>query len=246
MGKTFAPNLANIYLIEFDRQACEDFSINPLDFFRFLDDVFFLWPGTIDELKQYENFLNALIPDIKVTLAHSDTEIGFLDTTIFKHTENGITTLKTKVFFKETDTHQLLHHSSYHPRHTFRGILKSQVLRFKRLCSFKHDYDYACNTLSHSLRQRGYSYRLLRNTKLCIWNNYRPNTNNTSDKALFPIVIPYNPLSAQLVYEWKKLILKEDNFKDYRIIGAYSRNNNLSELLAPRKPRLITPIDDQA
>lgn len=245
MGKTFAPNLANIYLVDFDKHACEDFHINPLDFFRFLDDVFFLWPGTIDELKQYENFLNSLIPDITVTLTYHDTEISFLDTTIFKHTENNVTTLQTKVYFKETDTHQLLHRSSFHPTHTFKGILKSQVLRFRRLSSYKTDYDWACRTLFHSLRKRGYNYRLLRKTKLDIWNNYTPK-NTSNNKPMLPIVIPYNPLSAHIVYQWKKLIHEHEKFKDYRVIAAFSRNKNLGELLAPRKPKQILYTDEQA
>lgn len=246
MGKTFAPNLANIYLVDFDQQACDGFHINPLDFFRFLDDIFFLWPGTIEELKQYENFLNSLIPDIKVTLTHSDTEISFLDTTVFKHTLDGIITLQTKVYFKETDTHQLLHRSSFHPTHTFKGILKSQVLRFKRLSSFKTDFDWACHTLFCSLKQRGYSSRMLRKTKFDVWNNNRPNTRNTSNtNHLLPIVIPYNPLSKHLVYEWKKLIIQNECFKDKRIIAAFSRNRNLGELLVPRKPKHILHTDEQ-
>lgn len=246
MGKTFAPNLANIYLIEFDRQAMEDFYINPLDFFRFLDDIFFLWPGTIEQLKQYETFLNSLIPDIRITLTYSDTEINFLDTTIFKHKDKDTITLQTKVYFKGTDTHQLLHSSSFHPKHTFTGILKSQILRFKRLSSYKNDFDNSCKILFDSLRQRGYSKRMLRETKSNIWNNHEPTTkNNTKTNTLLPIVIQYNPLSARIFYEWKKLLLQNETFKHYRIIPAYSRNRNLGELLAPRKPSTITNRNKQ-
>jgi len=244
MGKTFAPNCANIYLIEFDQKACSGFHITPEAFFRFLDDVFFLWPGTVEELKQYEQFLNSLIPDIKITLSYSDTEVNFLDTTIFKHTENNTTTLQTKVYFKDTDTHQLLHHSSYHPRHTFRGILKSQVLRFKRLSSFKTDYDQACHTLFISLQHRGYNKRQLRKAKLDIWTNYKPRTNDTNTKIL-PIVIPYSSLSTKLVYEWKQLLTQSPLFQDYRIISAFSRNKNLGELLAPRKIKPTNTRDNE-
>jgi len=249
MGKTFAPNLANLYLVDFDLQALTGFRINPLELFRFLDDIFFLWPGSIDDLKEYENFLNSLIPDIKVTLNYHESEISFLDTTVFKHTDNGITTLQTRVFFKETDTHQLLHRSSFHPKHTFKGILKSQVLRFKRLCSFKIDYDKACATLFQSLRKRGYCYRLLRKTKLNVWHDYRPNNTNSNrdnNKPMLPIVIPYNPLSERLVREWRKLMLHDDNFKDFRIIAAFSRNRNLGELLELRRPKHKTNTGEQA
>jgi len=237
MGKTFAPNCANIYLIEFDNKACNDYHITPEQFFRFLDDVFFLWPGTVDELKQYEQFLNSLIPDITITLNYSDTQVNFLDTTVFKHTVNDITTLQTKVYFKDTDTHQLLHHSSYHPKHTFMGILKSQVLRFKRLSSFKSDYDNACYILFSSLQQRGYVKSKLRKTKRDIWLNYRPRSNSTTNNTkILPIVIPFSPLATELVYAWKQLLTASPFFQDYRIISAFSRNKNLGELLKPLNP----------
>lgn len=246
MGKTFAPNCANIYLIDFDHKACNGFHITPEAFFRFLDDVFFLWPGTVEDLKQYEQFLNSLIPDIKITLNYSDTEVNFLDTTVFVHTTDNNTTLQTKTYFKDTDTHQLLHHSSYHPTHTFKGIVKSQVLRFKRLSSFKSDYDQACHTLFNSLKNRGYNRRKLRKTKLDIWTNYRPRSDNTSNKRdILPIVIPYSPLATKLVYEWKKLIGESPIFTNFRIISAFSRNKNLGELLAPRKITTPRPTREQ-
>ena len=35
--------------------------------------------------------------------------------------------LNTKVYFKPTDMHQLLHGSSSHPKLTFKGIVNSQI-----------------------------------------------------------------------------------------------------------------------
>lgn len=122
MGKTFAPNLANLYLMDLDKEAMEGFRIKPYLFFRFLDDIFFIWPGTREELQEYQDFMNALIPNIKITLNISDTHIDFLDTTIFKHTTWRDTTLQSKVFFKTTDTHQLLHITSFHPPRQLRAL----------------------------------------------------------------------------------------------------------------------------
>jgi len=229
MGKSFAPNLANLYLIDFDRQAINGFHIKPSLFYRFLDDIFFVWPGSMAELHDFENFLNSLIPDIKVTLTTSHSDINFLDTTIFKHTQDNNTTLQTKVYFKPTTTHQLLHTSSFHPPHTTPGILKSQVIRFKRLSSFKPDFDTSCNTLFRALRKRGYNRRLLRKTKRDIW--YNINTHRTNDRSLLPIVLPYSPLSSRLIREWKRIIGTSSFFGNFRTIAAYTKHKNLSQLL---------------
>lgn len=235
MGKSFAPNLANLYLIDFDRQAMNGFKIKPSIFYRFLDDIFFLWSGTIEELKEFESFLNSIIPSIKVTLTASLTEANFLDTTIFKHTDNDDTTLQSKVYFKPTDTHQLLHTSSFHPPHTTAGVLKSQIIRFKRLSSFKSDFDNASNILFRALSKRGYNKRLLRKTKRDIWFNISKHKQTDKEKPLLPIVIPYSPISTRLIQAWKSILNKSPKFNKYRIIAAYSKHKNLAQLLTSSK-----------
>ena len=42
--------------------------------------------------------------------------------------------------YKETDTHNYLHFSSFHPDHCKRAIPYSQFLRLRRLCSDDDDF----------------------------------------------------------------------------------------------------------
>ena len=39
MGKSFAPNLANLYLLDFDNKAMFGFHTKPMLYFRFIDDL---------------------------------------------------------------------------------------------------------------------------------------------------------------------------------------------------------------
>jgi hypothetical protein len=144
LGKRFAPNSANIYLIKFDKAAVvSDFIIKPQHYFRFIDDTFFIWCGSLYELKEFEVSLNDLIPGIKVTLVIRSQVAEFLDILVYKQWMVSQTVLKTRVFFEPTDTHQLLHGLSFHPK---RGVLKSQFIRFKRICSSFREYNLACFT----------------------------------------------------------------------------------------------------
>ena len=127
---------------------------------RFLDDIFLIWCSTRQKLQEYGDYLNSLIPGIKVTLSIRNTITEFLDTLVYRWCE-----LRTRVFFKPTDTHQLLYGSSFHPRHCTRGILKSQILRFKRISTTKADYMDACNELFAVLKHRGYGRALYRKTR---------------------------------------------------------------------------------
>ena len=162
MGKIFSPHYADIYMADWERTALAKSRLLPTLYLRYLDDIFIIWEHSKQEFEQFFNILNTHHPSIKLKHTLSDTHVDFLDVTIFKgpgFLKTG--TLDTKVYFKPTDTHALLHRSSHHPQHTFRGIIKSQILRFHRICSNKMDFDDATSTLFTALTQRGYSTRYL-------------------------------------------------------------------------------------
>lgn len=250
MGKRFAPALANLYLLEFDEQAANGFPIKPLFFLRYLDDIFFIWPGDVESLKQYELYLNSLIPDIKITLEYSTKEISFLDTLIYKHNN----TLQTRTYFKPTDTHQLLHTESFHPRHTFNGLLKSQLIRFKRLSSTKNDYDGTCRTLFSFLINRGYTHSCMRKLQHDIWHNYIDrlieNTNestisNNVTKAttttsnnkptMLPIIIDYCKAGTELAKEYKAILTQNSFTTNFKLVTAYTNSKNIKQLIVRSK-----------
>lgn len=236
MGKAYAPSLADEYLEDFDEWARTGFRINPLLYFRYLDDVFFVWIGTVEELKEFETFLNGLIPGISITFNYSTSSVDFLDTTIYTSphpSTPGLLTLQTKVFFKPTDTHQLLHPASFHPRHTFMGVLKSQFLRFKRISSTRDDYNAASHVLMTALAQRSYNKRTMRAIKRQIWDS-TPTTltsSGTEDRQLLPIVVPYNDVGSQLAKRWIKPIKENPLFQNYRVIRAFTTGKNLQRSL---------------
>lgn len=244
MGKRFAPGLANLYLLDFDKAAMNDFYIKPILFFRFLDDIFFLWPGDTDSLKRYETFLNSQIPDITVKLEHNNFEIPFLDTLIYKYNNK----LQTKTFFKQTDTHQLLHTNSFHAKHTFLGLIKSQLIRFKRLSSNRDTYDATCKILFAVLVKRGYTLSTMRKLQHNIWLNYTdkmnsdelngPTNQNTEldkNNDLIPIVTEYCEIGDQLAKGYKQLIKDTDFFNNIRTLTAFKNSKNLKQILVRSK-----------
>jgi len=236
MGKSYAPGLADLYLEELDEKAMHGFRIKPLLYFRFLDDIHFVWTGTVADLQQFESYLNSLIDGIKITLNYSYDTIDFLDTTIYKKAHPSlpnIDTLQTRVYFKETDTHQLLHKQSFHPRHTFTGVLKAQLLRFKRISSSFADYNSACTTLFAALTKRKYSKSLLRKMKRDIGQcDENILIKSASQKQILPIVIPYNKIGIELAHSWKKIIAETSPIhEDSKLITAFCTGENLHKKL---------------
>ena len=104
---------------------------NDLGYFgRYRDDCFSLLKESMEKLESFYNFLNSLIPDLKLTI-----EIGNnLKISII----NG--QLETTVYSKPTDFHLYLHAKSYHKASFFRGIQKGVALPLRRICSTDNEY----------------------------------------------------------------------------------------------------------
>ena len=166
MGKSYSVEYANIVMAEWERLALTNTTDQPLVYFRFLDDIFIIWTHGEEKFQTFLNFLNSQAPTIKLKACTSTQSVDFLDVTIFKgenFQNNG--KLDTKVYFKETDSHQLLFKESFHPKHTFKAIIKSQIIRFYRICNNNEDFEEACKILFQALRDRRYSRRFLRTIK---------------------------------------------------------------------------------
>ena len=239
-GKIIGPSAANIYMIDFDKAAMSDFKIKPSIFFRFLDDVFLLWNGSLEELKEYETFLNNLIPGIEIKLEASLISVNFLDITIYKNqnSSNNTFSLGTKIYVKPTDTQNLLHTKSFHPPHTTKGILKSQLIRYKRISSTWEDYVEAAKTLFQNLRSRGYSWVKMWDELKYIWfyytDNPQINNKNNDDKLnpnLFPIIIHFDKIGTKLGQKYRDILTDSKLFDNTKFLLAYKNHKNVGKCL---------------
>lgn len=239
MGKKFAPAYANIYMAEWERTVFPKCPKLPLLYLRYLDDIFGVWTHSKEEFGHFMEILNSHHESISLKFDLQTEKINFLDTEVFiKEKTGGRWGLGTRVYFKPTDTHALLHRSSYHPRHTYRGIIKSQLVRFRRICVEEADVQLATETLFRALRPRGYSRTFLRAIKTEVrelFENGREPTTNLEEKRLIPLVTTYSPAAVALNRSTKERFLEfqriEPQLEEFRIIAAYKRNKNLSDIL---------------
>ena len=166
MGKRFAPSGANIFMAEWEQQVMTKVTYKPDIWFRYLDDIYFLWNYGKEHLEDFFKILNRDHPCVSLKHETSLQSVDFLDVTVYKG--NRVTSegkLETKLYHKPTDTMELLHTESYHPDHTFKGILKFQIMRFHHICSTNTDFEDACTQLFKALVPHGYTSSLLRQIK---------------------------------------------------------------------------------
>lgn len=100
--------------------------------------------------------------------------------------------LATKVFCKSTDTHALLQKSSFHSKHTFWGIVKSQLFQFQQIFSRTEDFEEATSTLLKALRVRSYARSFLRNIKKEVISLKAPQTTPDGCHSIYLYLLDYH------------------------------------------------------
>ena len=239
MGKKFAPAYANIYMAGWERTVFPKCRKLPDFYVRYLDDIFGIWSHSMADFCDFIAVLNSHHPSISVKYNLQRDKIEFLDTEVFiDRKENGEGSLGTRVFFKPTDTHALLHKSSYHPKHTYRGIVKSQLIRYHRICTVAEDVESATGTLFQALRLRGYSRTFLRGIKVDVQQHFQQGLRfgrEDNIHHLVPLVSTLSPasltLNSKIKSNFKRVQDRFEPLSDFKIIAAFRRNKNIKDLL---------------
>ena len=233
MGTPMACNYANLFMNKFETNLLNDYFIKtgkrPLIWFRFIDDIFFIWNDDPSSLNHFIEFCQnysktkRMKSKIKFEVFQSTESVNFLDVTI--KITNG--TISTTVFSKPTDAHIYLNASSCHPEHLIKNIPKSQFLRLRKLCSDTSEYLNQSNKYIKFFIQRGYDSMYLKKlTKemLSLSQNQllKPKPQSTNDsKSIF--ITTWHPALKSL-----KSIID----RSYHII----ENDSHLKKIFPRKP----------
>ena len=157
MGTRVAPSYANLFMADFETKHVYGRDPGVILWLRFIDDIFCIYRGTIDDLVQFTNYLNQCHNSIKFSVVFGRENISFLDTSVSIH--NG--QLVTDLYTKPTDSHNYLLYSSAHPQHTKDGLPRCQFLRVRRICTFKSDFDKNSVMIARHFLRRGYPEKLV-------------------------------------------------------------------------------------
>ena len=160
MGSRVGPSYANLFMSTFEDKLLKDWSHQISSWMRFIDDIFFIFLGSLDNLLCFIESANNTHPDINLEFKYSMSSVNFLDIIIFKDKHDN---LQTSLYHKPTDKHLLLHYSSNHPPALFKNIVYLQALRYKRNISNVHTLGIELCKLKEIFRVRGYPVNLIQN-----------------------------------------------------------------------------------
>ena len=101
IGTKFAPPYAILFMADLEEKILSASEKKPMIWWRYIDDIFFIWEHGEESLENFLNKLNSFHPTIKFTAEYSKETIYFLDVNI-RLVGGG---LMTDLFVKPTDTH---------------------------------------------------------------------------------------------------------------------------------------------
>ena len=135
---------------------------------RYIDDCTGVFKGNINEFKHFYALLQGAFSQFHLEITcetdshtfkgvdffdKSEKFITFLDIELYK--SNG--TLHSREHRKVTSASTYLLSTSAHPSHTFVGIVKSQLIRIRRICSNNEDFNVSVEKLKSRCLDSGYS-----------------------------------------------------------------------------------------
>lgn len=158
-GASFAPPLANIYLIQLWKPIWEKYSKWLILQNRYIDDGLVILDPSMPKIQidQLIADMNTAHPNINITHDLSKDKCTFLDIYIYKGKRMRMQNkLDTQVYFKPTNKFLWLNAKSSHPQTLLNGVIVGELTRYLRLCSDEKSYKIAKTVLWRSLRARGY------------------------------------------------------------------------------------------
>ncbi|CAJ0944749.1 unnamed protein product [Ranitomeya imitator] len=164
MGTRFAPSYANLYIGRWEELHIYLEGVLRAGLalrLRFIDDIFFIWEGREEDLKDFLTDLNKNEFYLLFTAHTSKERVQFLDLNIT--VSEGI--LQTSTYTKPTDSNSFISMSSCHLPRWLLNVPRSQLIRANRNCTNSADYDKEADAMIQKFLNKGYEQESLLMTK---------------------------------------------------------------------------------
>ena len=250
IGTRAAPTYAGLFMGGLEADALQAWlehahQFNLEDWLRFIDDIWFWWTGTEEELLQFIDFMNNFHPTIKFTCEYDfqTRSVNFLDMKIYVDSDGYI---QTDLYTKPNTKCQYLLPSSNHPSHVTKNIPYSLAFRLRRICSTEERFNIRLGELRDLLLERGYRRRVIEAAFEKVKQLERATTlsrvvrekKEDRVKAIFKFDKRLPDISGIMKRNYEVMVADDKRLKN--VFGAppmvcYSRGRNNRELLCRAK-----------
>lgn len=220
MGSPLSPFLSNIFMEDFESTHIENYNLKPIIWWRYIDDIFSIYPHNENNLNDFLLYINSKETTIKFTIEKEENnQLPFLDILITKDSQH----FETKIYRKPTHTNRYLNFNSNHPLMIKKGVVKSLYDRAKTICSNQH-LNQEKQFIKTALKQNDYPETFL---DKCFTDFEQPTTTRNQEQPSTNLFLPYIPgISDQL----KRLS------KKFNIRTIFKTRNTIRSQLTKTKP----------
>lgn len=255
MGAPPAPNYANGHYGIHEINFLPLWEASLCLYRRFLDDILGIWIGDYEhttdcKFTEFKQVVNDKAYGLEWEFTELSKSVVFMDMVISIEEDGYIT---TTMYEKPTNLHLYIPPHSAHPPGLLTGIIHGTVHRIRTLCSKEHDQKKQLLSFFNNLRCRGYSPQQMIpifRRALNVTKKDKPNESKKVSKLF--LHVRYHPDQVQArdlqkawstcvaVPQWKAALETIRNKRGktlgkQKLIVAYSRNPNLSNLLSYRR-----------
>ena len=223
-----------------------------LTYFRFRDDCFLIWIGSISLLKKFVYFVNILDRSLRFTCEIGGKSLKFMDLLIT--IRNG--QLCTTVYSKPTDGHLYLDNNSCHPKATKLGVQKGVALRLKRICSSDEEYHKQTKKYKAFLVNRNHCPKEVtksfeKNENITRNDARRKKTRENAQKKhrFFTEFNPNSPNISKIIHKHEHFIRNHEKLNRLFPQGSFQvvncRAKNLRELILRADPYTTRTLEPE-
>ena len=165
MGTACAPPVANIHIARNLEDAIRTSHPHlwPEIYHRFIDDGFFIWTGTQEDLDAFIHLLDSTLVNIRITTHQHRHKVPYLDAWIIKDMagDGDMVPLYFETFQKPHNQYLYIPYFSFHRPHVFRAWVKTELLRYAVNSTREIDFLHISGLFHKRLIDRGYPENIL-------------------------------------------------------------------------------------
>ena len=233
MGQKLAPAYANVFMGQLEESILNSSIYKPKYYCRFIDDIFLIFPYPESDLAEFMQHMNSANKAIQFTHEYSQSEVTFLDVTVYK---NGTNRLQVKTFIKPTNKQLYVRYDSHHPPGTTKGIAIGEAMRFLRTNSEKRNFHKMLFLHKRNLRRRGYPAKIINTMMKRVKFSMRREKLKQSDKGKTrtppTFAARYGPRAVKTFKRIRK------HWTSMEELSAKNGNKHMNNFLKDNRPHL--------
>jgi len=91
LGSPLSPVIASFFMEDFEKKAKEQAAHKPVYWFRYVDDIFIIWPHGQEKLEEFLNHISGLHNKIQFTMEKEEEgHLPFLDIDIYRKVDGSL------------------------------------------------------------------------------------------------------------------------------------------------------------